>query len=78
MLDEQKELLEKLNRLTRYVESRSFFFLPEVDQHLLERQLYAMQTYNHILLQRINRFRLLNNDIVESLPPDHPHTPSAP
>jgi hypothetical protein len=59
LIQEQKDLQEKIEKLASFLESDAFFEnLKKEAQDLLTMQLYAMLTYNTILLARIDN---LNN-----------------
>jgi hypothetical protein len=55
VVTEQSELSIKINNLTSFFNSKAFFYLPDEDQYLLEKQLIIMQQYNEVLLLRIQR-----------------------
>lgn len=52
---EQAELTLKIGNLKAFIDNKLFFFLPDEDQHLLEKQLNIMNQYNVVLLQRLDR-----------------------
>ncbi len=57
VVDEQKELSEKLTKLQVFIASSPIFKeLDERDQELLEEQQLAMLDYQEILDERISRF----------------------
>jgi hypothetical protein len=57
LIQEQKDLQEKIEKLTVFQVSETFKSLPKEDRDLLNIQLYAMATYNTILLARIDRLK---------------------
>jgi len=57
VVDEKKELDEKLTKLTSFISSSPIFSgLDPVDQDLLRDQRGTMNSYSEILAQRIARF----------------------
>jgi hypothetical protein len=58
LIQEQKDLQEKIEKLAIFLMSEVFRALPKEEQDLLTIQLYAMGTYNTILLARIDRLKL--------------------
>lgn len=56
MLDEQTELTDKLIKLRRYIATREFTELDEIDRNLLLEQSAAMAHYSDTLATRIARF----------------------
>ena len=52
---EQKELQDKLQKLTGFLESEKFKTVDDVQKTLLNVQARAMETYNQVLLERIVR-----------------------
>jgi hypothetical protein len=57
VVDEQKELLEKLNKLRAFIESSPIFKkLPYDEQGRLKIQRFLMQEYLAVLLDRIDNF----------------------
>jgi len=58
LIQEQKDLQEKIEKLDSFLESNEFFEkLNKGEQDLLTIQLYAMRTYNTVLLTRIDRLK---------------------
>jgi hypothetical protein len=57
LIQEQKDLLEKIEKLAIFLMSEVFRALLKEEQDLLTIQLYAMGTYNTILLARIDRLK---------------------
>ena len=56
MLNEQKELKEKVAKLRTFIEENPIFGkLPEEEQHDMRMQLNAMEKYSSILQSRIDR-----------------------
>lgn len=53
MLDEEAQLVERLQKLQVFVTSSKFAQLPEIDQELLAAQLFVMQSYASILNTRL-------------------------
>ena len=56
VLDEHRDLAEKLQRLDLFLDTKTFNELEITDQQLLELQLYVMSDYLNILKKRIDRF----------------------
>lgn len=56
VIDEQKELLDKISKLRYFLEMDFFKTLSEEDQKDLEHQESIMLDYNNILLKRISKF----------------------
>ena len=56
VVDENKELKEKIDKLQSFMLSPKWKELQDIDQYLLSSQLQVMQTYSQILFQRITRF----------------------
>lgn len=56
VINEKRELDEKLSKLTAFIETNAFNSLDKEDQMLLERQMIVMQNYISILEKRILRF----------------------
>jgi hypothetical protein len=56
VVNEQKELSEKIVKLNAFIGGPIFKTLHGAEQSLLERQLVAMQQYSGILQQRIEMF----------------------
>jgi len=52
---EQKELQERLQKLTTFISSENFKTIDDVQKTLLNVQARAMETYNQVLLERIVR-----------------------
>ena len=56
MLNEQKELSEKVEKLRLFIEENPIFGnLPQEEQHDMRMQLNAMEKYSTILQSRIDR-----------------------
>lgn len=62
MIDEEKELFEKVDKLIEFKKTEKFNNLGETQKELLEEQLYYMLRYNHILKKRIEYEKSLNGD----------------
>lgn len=56
VLDEKRELEEKIQKLDTFRESETFKTLDEDDQELLNRQVHYMVGYWNALVARIDRF----------------------
>jgi len=56
VVEEQKELKEKIDKLTDFITSRKSGTLPFFDEKLLLTQRWFMIQYNITLLERIARF----------------------
>lgn len=56
VLDEKKELDEKISKLSDFMHGDTFANLPGVDQGLLMVQIRAMKMYSEALSQRIQQF----------------------
>lgn len=50
---EQKELSEKISKLSIFIAKDSFYDIPKIQQSLLVVQLDAMKTYHQVLIQRL-------------------------
>lgn len=57
VVDEFKDLVDKLGKLVAFIDSDTFTSLPEEDRRLLVLQSASMATYIYILEQRIDRFK---------------------
>lgn len=57
LLIEKREVETRLVALQNFIDSPSFPVLPDMDQHLMNRQAHFMSGYLGILLQRIARFQ---------------------
>ena len=55
LIDEQKELEEKLNKLEGFLMSEKVSGVEDTQKALLKVQATAMNTYNQCLLERIER-----------------------
>jgi hypothetical protein len=55
LIDEQKELEEKLNKLDGFLMSEKVSGVEDTQKALLKVQATAMNTYNQCLLERIER-----------------------
>jgi hypothetical protein len=56
VLDENRELLARLDKLCDYMATDAYRALDEISRHLLGKQLGYMRDYAHILGMRIARF----------------------
>jgi hypothetical protein len=56
VVDEQKELAGRIERLTSFTTGPVFAGLPEAERSRLSRQLYHMEQYDRALLERIGAF----------------------
>lgn len=56
VVDENKELKEKIDKLQAFMLSPKWKELQDIDQYLMSSQLQVMQAYSQILFQRITRF----------------------
>ncbi len=56
IIDEKRELDERMTKLDAFIQSEPFQSLPQRDQYLLQEQYEAMDRYSDILKQRIARF----------------------
>jgi hypothetical protein len=57
VVSEEKELCEKLIKLTEFIlKNEAFKVLPNVEKVLLKRQRTFMMQYRNILIERIHRF----------------------
>ena len=56
VVDEQKELDEKLSKLTGFTTTEAFTRLPQAEQHRLHTQRHIMSLYSLVLGQRIDSF----------------------
>lgn len=56
VVDEKKELDEKLEKLTAFFSTNIFSELPQEEQNRLRRQQFAMTDYSTILGERIDNF----------------------
>lgn len=57
VLDEKKDLDEKISKLNEFFKKDTFAALPEEEQQYLDQQFGIMTQYSDILLKRINRFQ---------------------
>ena len=55
LIEEKAQLQEKIEKLESFVQSDNFQKIDAVQMSLLNCQLFAMQTYNQILIERIVR-----------------------
>jgi hypothetical protein len=55
LIEEEKELASKLEKLTEFMKTDQFAMLYGVDQDLLELQLFHMKKYSAVLSERIER-----------------------
>ncbi len=56
VVDEKRELDERLSRLVSFVRSPAFLRLPQEDRTLLSEQEATMTCYSDVLRRRIERF----------------------
>jgi hypothetical protein len=56
VIDEKAELDERIGKLCAFLKGDAYRSLPDVDRHLLDRQLSHMRDYAHILFMRVARF----------------------
>ena len=56
LVNEEKEMSDKLNKLGEFIHSRAFRDVMPAEQALLQEQDDAMRSYVHILRKRINGF----------------------
>lgn len=56
VLEEHRELSDKVNSLHKFAESMPFALLGEVEKSLLTTQLIYMKSYLHVLEERISIF----------------------
>jgi hypothetical protein len=56
VVEEEKALSEKLNKLGEFIHGSVFSSLPAEDQTLLQEQDDHMRAYAHVLRKRIERF----------------------
>ncbi len=56
VIEEKKELDEKINRLSNFINSDKYNQIDVSGRIRFDRQLAAMQTYSNILNERINTF----------------------
>ncbi|AOM40186.1 crAss001_48 related protein [Xenorhabdus hominickii] len=56
VIDEMKELDERIEKLSDFIGSATYYKLNEVDQILLDTQLSTMKLYCEILHRRFRRF----------------------
>lgn len=56
VVTEQKELEDKITKLTTFSTTDFFRELSPIDQNLLSIQLDSMRAYNNVLKMRISRF----------------------
>jgi hypothetical protein len=57
VVDEQRELQSRLDKLSAFVSSPNFGMLPEAEQDRMFRQANVMAQYNAILRERIAAFK---------------------
>lgn len=62
VIDEKAQLDAKMEKLDHFLDSETFFMLPEDEQHRLVDQYDAMDKYSEILRQRINHFNEVSNE----------------
>jgi hypothetical protein len=63
VVTEQKDLQEKIHKLNAFIRSEMFDHIDPAEQGRLKDQYDAMQRYNSILLDRINHFPKVNENI---------------
>ncbi len=56
VIDEKKELDEKLGKLRVFIRSAKFPTLPFIERDLLRKQMFVMEEYSEILGKRIMLF----------------------
>ena len=56
VIEESNQLLFKMMKLTEFLESTKIRIVSEAEQDRLKRQLFAMQKYSAILIERIEAF----------------------
>lgn len=56
VIEEEKALSDKLNKLGAFIHGEAFKSLPAEDQSLLQQQDDHMRAYVHVLRKRIERF----------------------
>lgn len=54
---ELTDLNEKIDRLNKFINSKEFLSLPDVDQEDLPRQLSYMRLYSAVLARRVMRMK---------------------
>lgn len=57
VIDEEKELNDKVSKLNNFIASELFKAVDSKEQNLLYQQFNAMSTYHNILKQRINLWK---------------------
>lgn len=57
VIDEEKELNDKVSKLNNFIASELFKAVDSKEQDLLYQQFNAMSTYHNILKQRINLWK---------------------
>jgi len=57
VVEEEKALSEKLNKLGEFIHGEVFAVLPEEDKSLLQEQDDHMRSYVNVLRRRIERFK---------------------
>lgn len=62
LVDEHKELNEKISKLYDFLNSEKFIELSEEEQVLLDAQYHAMQTYGFVIAERL-KIHLNNGEI---------------
>jgi hypothetical protein len=58
VIDEEKELTDKLVKLDAFLLSPTFLMLPEVEKESMRKQSYYMMRYAQMLKERIARFKI--------------------
>ena len=56
VVDESWELVEKILKLSNFIDTETFLTLPEDEQLRLKKQLEIMKQYSNILRERIYHF----------------------
>lgn len=56
VVQEQKELQERLDKLMMFLDTEKFYKLPQEDKKLFWKQFYGMIDYNEALKLRIEKF----------------------
>jgi uncharacterized protein YbaP (TraB family) len=56
VINEKKEINDRLEKLYTFLNSETFSSLEKLEQKRLERQAFVMEMYDDILTERINAF----------------------
>jgi hypothetical protein len=67
VLDEKDALLEKLEKLEKFITSDAFANLAHAERIRLDRQVKIMQLYDQVLYERINAFALENMGLPDGI-----------